>query len=50
MGLISSAVRVVSRVAKVFTNMNPLVSLGVTLFLAWALRPKVPEIEDFGTN
>ncbi len=29
---------------------NPLVSLGVTLFLAWVLRPKVPEIEDFGTN
>ena len=29
---------------------NPLVSLGVTLFLAWILRPKVPEIEDFGTN
>ena len=50
MGLISSAVRAVSRVARVFTNMNPLVSLGVTLFLAWALRPKVPEIEDFGTN
>ena len=33
-----------------FKNMNPLVSLGVTLFLAWALRPKIPEIEDFGTN
>ena len=30
--------------------MNPLVSLGVTLFLSWILRPKVPEIEDFGTN
>ena len=29
---------------------NPLVSLGVSLFLAWILRPKVPEIEDFGTN
>ena len=29
---------------------NPLVSLGITLFLAWILRPKVPEIEDFGTN
>jgi hypothetical protein len=30
--------------------MNPLVSLGVTLFMSWILRPKVPEIEDFGTN
>jgi len=29
---------------------NPLVSLGVTLFMSWVLRPKVPEIEDFGTN
>ena len=29
---------------------NPLINLGVTLFLAWVLRPKVPEIEDFGTN
>ena len=29
---------------------NPLVQLGVTLFLSWILRPKVPEIDDFGTN
>jgi len=29
---------------------NPLVSLGVSLFMSWILRPKVPEIEDFGTN
>ena len=29
---------------------NPLVSLGATLFLSWVLRPKVPEIEDFGTS
>jgi hypothetical protein len=43
-------VRAVTSVAKIFTNMNPLVSLGVTLFLTWALRPKVPEIQDFGTN
>ena len=33
-----------------FLGLNPLVSLGVSLFLAWILRPKVPEIEDFGTN
>ena len=33
-----------------FLGGNPLISLGVSLFLAWALRPKVPEIEDFGTN
>ena len=33
-----------------FTSGNPLVNLGITLFLAWILRPKVPEIDDFGTN
>ena len=43
-------VKAVSKVTGFFKNVNPLVSLGVTLFLAWALRPKVPEIEDFGTN
>ena len=41
--------RAISPIVNFFTG-NPLVSLGVTLFLAWALRPKVPEIEDFGTN
>jgi hypothetical protein len=33
-----------------FLGVNPLVALGVGLFLSWVLRPKVPEIEDFGTN
>ena len=33
-----------------FLGVNPLVALGISLFLAWILRPKVPEIEDFGTN
>jgi len=45
-----SIFKAVTSIAKFFGNMNPLVSLGVTLFLTWALRPKVPEIEDFGTN
>jgi len=45
-----SIVKAVTKAVGFFKNMNPLVSLGVTLFLAWALRPKVPEIEDFGTN
>jgi len=47
MGLFSSAV---SFVTKKFFGVNPLVALGVSLFLSWILRPKVPEIEDFGTN
>ena len=43
-------VKAVTKAVSFFKSANPLVSLGVTLFLAWALRPKVPEIEDFGTN
>jgi hypothetical protein len=39
-----------SPVLNYFTNLNPFVKLGITLFLSWILRPKVPEIEDFGTN
>jgi hypothetical protein len=48
---VRSVTRVVKKVSKVvsFIN-NPWVALGVTLFISWALRPKVPEIEDFGTN
>jgi hypothetical protein len=45
-----SIVKAVTKVTGFFKDMNPLVSLGVTLFLSWALRPKVPEIQDFGTN
>jgi hypothetical protein len=45
-----SIVKAVTKVTGFFKDMNPLVSLGVTLFLTWALRPKVPEIQDFGTN
>ena len=45
---IKSIIQSATKIFKVFQN--PLVSLGVTLFLAWVLRPKVPEIEDFGTN
>ena len=45
-GIIKSITK--SKVFSFFSN--PLVSLGVTLFMSWILRPKVPEIEDFGTN
>jgi len=50
MGLLSKAVSFVTKPITKFLGVNPLVALGVTLFLAWILRPKVPEIEDFGTN
>jgi len=41
--------KAVSPILKVI-GVNPFVALGVSLFLSWVLRPKVPEIEDFGTN
>jgi len=41
--------KIVSPVLKVF-GVNSFVALGVSLFLSWILRPKVPEIDDFGTN
>ena len=50
MGLRKFVSSIVNPVVSFFTQGNPLVKLGVTLFLAWVLRPKVPEIEDFGTN
>ena len=50
MGFFSGIVKAVTKATGFFKNMNPLVSLGVTLFMSWILRPKVPEIEDFGTN
>ena len=46
--IVKSVLKPVLKYSKFFQN--PLVQLGVTLFLAWLLRPKVPEIEDFGTN
>jgi hypothetical protein len=42
--------KIISPVLNYFTNLNPFVALGISLFLSWILRPKVPEIEDFGTN
>jgi len=52
-GAVSSVVSTVAKVApkaiKLFGG-NPLISLGATLFLSWALRPKVPDIPDFATN
>jgi len=49
-GFVGKVIGTVAKASKFFGNMNPLVSLGITLFISWALRPKVPEIPDFGTN
>ena len=52
-GAVQAVTKVVDVVAKTkgfkFFQ-NPLVQLGATLFLSWVLRPKTPEISDFGTN
>jgi len=53
-GIVSSVVSAVSSVASSIGGFiaggNPLVSLGISLFLGWVLRPKTPDIPDFGTN
>ena len=49
-GIVKSVSKAFGGVSKFFGNMNPLVSLGVSLFLTWVLRPKVPDMPDFGTN
>ena len=49
-GFVAKVIEKGVKASKFFKNMNPLVSLGVSLFLSWALRPKTPEIPDFGTN
>src|SRR6056300_934206 len=52
-GAVSSVVSTVAKVAPTAIRLfggNPLISLGATLFLSWALRPKTPDIPDFATN
>ena len=41
-----AAVSIATRVLKV----NPIVSLVISVAIAWVMRPKVPEQPDFGTN
>jgi len=50
MGLLSKAVGIITKPITKALGINPLIALGISLFLSWILRPKVPEIEDFGTN
>ena len=47
MGLLSSAV---DWVVKTVFKGNPIVGLVISVALAWLMRPKVPEMPDFGTN
>src|SRR6056300_1746760 len=51
MGWKSVVGKVFSPVVKILKlPLNPFVALGISLFLSWILRPKVPELDDFGTN
>ena len=50
MGILSKAIGIVTKPATKVLGLNPILTLGVSLFLSWILRPKVPEISDFGTN
>ena len=50
MGWFSKAVGIVTKPIAKALGINPFVALGISLFLSWILRPKVPEMEDFGTN
>jgi len=47
---VTTAVQAVSKTPAFKFFQNPLVQLGATLFISWALRPKVPDIPDFATN
>ena len=48
--IVDTGKKAVGVVTSFITGGNPLVSLGISLFLGWVLRPKTPEIPDFGTN
>ena len=42
--------RSVVSIATKALNINPIVGLVISVAIAWVMRPKVPEIPDFGTN
>jgi hypothetical protein len=48
-GIIKKIIKPIIRFIPKFIS-NPIVGIGVSLFLSWILRPKVPDIGDFGTN
>jgi len=39
-----------SAVASFFATVNPIVAIVVTVAVAWVMRPKVPDLPDFGLN
>ena len=47
-GVVKSAVSFITK--RIPILQNPFVQLGITLFLSWVLRPKIPDQPDFGNN
>ena len=45
-----AAKKFVAPALKFFSNINPIVGLVISVAIAWVMRPKVPEMPDFGTN
>ena len=41
---------IVSFITKQVFKINPIVGLVISVAIAWVMRPKVPEIPDFGTT
>ena len=49
-GIIRKIIKPIAPILKLPIFKNPIFGIGTSLFLSWILRPKMPEIEDFGTN
>ena len=47
--VVQTAVRAAPTIIRLMGG-NPLIALATTLAISWALRPKQPDIEDFGTT
>jgi len=47
--IVRTAVRATPTIIRLMGG-NPLIALATTLAISWALRPKQPDIEDFGTT
>ena len=47
--VVQTAVRAAPTIIRLMGG-NPLIALAATLAISWALRPKQPDIEDFGTT
>ena len=50
-GIIKKIIKPIKKIIKIIPIINnPILAIGTSLFLSWILRPKVPDIADFGTN